>query len=257
MRIDGLVLDMDGVLTTSGGPVPGAAAAVARLRAAGLPMRIVTSTTSQTCAEMVALLRKDGFDFTEDEVLTASALAASYLRERHADERVFLIGDARPEDLAGIRLVDLDESPEVVLISGADRSFTYDALNGIFRALLDGAAFVAMHRASSWVAPAGPSLEAGAYLAALELACGRQATVTGKPAPTCFEAGLRALGVAADRAAMVGDDINNDVLAAQACGLTGVLVRTGKFREEHLTNAAAAPDHVIGSIADLPELLGL
>jgi ribonucleotide monophosphatase NagD (HAD superfamily) len=29
---------------------------------------------------------------------------------------------------------------------------------------------------------------------------------------------------------MVGDDLDNDVLAAQSLGLRGVLVRTGKYR---------------------------
>jgi ribonucleotide monophosphatase NagD (HAD superfamily) len=55
----------------------------------------------------------------------------------------------------------------------------------------------------------------------------------------------------------VGDDIVGDVLAAQAAGITGVLVRTGKFRPETLERAPGTPDHVVGSICDVPELLGL
>lgn len=31
---------------------------------------------------------------------------------------------------------------------------------------------------------------------------------------------------------MIGDDIVNDIGGAQACGMTGVQVRTGKFRSE-------------------------
>ena len=56
---------------------------------------------------------------------------------------------------------------------------------------------------------------------------------------------------------MVGDDVENDVLAAQALGITGVLVRTGKFREDQLARASGTPDHVVDSILDVPELLGL
>ncbi len=33
---------------------------------------------------------------------------------------------------------------------------------------------------------------------------------------------------------MIGDDLNNDVLAAQVVGMAGVLVRTGKFRQGHV-----------------------
>jgi HAD-hyrolase-like len=35
-------------------------------------------------------------------------------------------------------------------------------------------------------------------------------------------------------------------------GLTGVLVRTGKYRPQALRDAPGAPDHVIDSVADLP-----
>jgi ribonucleotide monophosphatase NagD (HAD superfamily) len=54
---------------------------------------------------------------------------------------------------------------------------------------------------------------------------------------------------------MVGDDVVNDVLGAQAAGLRGVLVRTGKFREQDLAAASGAPDVELGSIAELPDLL--
>jgi ribonucleotide monophosphatase NagD (HAD superfamily) len=47
----------------------------------------------------------------------------------------------------------------------------------------------------------------------------------------------------------------HDVLGAQAAELTGVLVRTGKFRPEDLERSEGSPDHVIGSIAELPLLL--
>jgi ribonucleotide monophosphatase NagD (HAD superfamily) len=47
----------------------------------------------------------------------------------------------------------------------------------------------------------------------------------------------------------------NDVLGAQAVGITGVLVRTGKFRPEDLETAEGAPDHTLDSIADLPGFL--
>jgi ribonucleotide monophosphatase NagD (HAD superfamily) len=51
--------------------------------------------------------------------------------------------------------------------------------------------------------------------------------------------------------------VENDVLAAQALGITGVLVRTGKFREDQLARASGTPDFVVGSICDVPGLLGL
>jgi len=55
---------------------------------------------------------------------------------------------------------------------------------------------------------------------------------------------------------MAGDDLAADVLPAQRLGLTGVLVRTGKFRPEQLERSEEEPDVVIDSIGDLPGVLG-
>ena len=255
-HIRGLLLDMDGVLGVSWRPLPGATAAIAKLREAGLPLRVITSTTARSRGDIGLGLREHGFDFADEDLLTATVLAAQYLRKAHPEARVFLLGDARPVDLEGVRLVGLDDEPQVVLVSGADESFAFDNLNRVYRVLIGGASLVAMHRNLSWMTHEGERLDAGAYLMGLERAAACKAVVTGKPAPGCFVAGLEALGLSADRVAMVGDDIENDVLAAQEVGITGVLVRIGKFREEKLAATSGTPDHVIGSIVDLPGLLG-
>jgi HAD superfamily hydrolase (TIGR01458 family) len=255
--IDGLLLDMDGVLTMSWEPLPGAVAAFARLRAGGLPIRVLTNTTGRSRATIAAGLRRVGFEISDDEVLSAAVAAAAHLRAAHPQGRVFLLGDAQRADLAGVRLVGLDDGPDVVLISGADESFAFDTLNRVYRALLGGAAFVAMHRTMAWMTTEGVCLDAGAYVVGLERAVGRPAVVTGKPSAEFFAAGLASLGLPAGRVAMVGDDVEGDVLAAQAAGIAGVLVRTGKFREDVVARAGGTPDRVVGSIVDVPDLLGL
>ena len=54
---------------------------------------------------------------------------------------------------------------------------------------------------------------------------------------------------------MVGDDIETDVLAAQRQGLTGALVKTGKYLPRTHHTASGTPNHVLDSFADLPDLL--
>jgi HAD superfamily hydrolase (TIGR01458 family) len=252
-----MLVDLDGVLAVSWEPIPGAIVAIDRLRAAGIPVRIVTNTTSRSRTMIASQLRGIGFDIADEDVLTAAAAAASYLCAHHPGKRVFLLGDARPDDLVGVQLVSVDDRPEVVLISGADASFAFDNLNLVYRLLLAGAAFVAMHRSLSWKTRDGDCLDAGAYLLALERATGREAAVTGKPSSEFFVAAVQTLHLTPDRVAMVGDDLENDVLAAQMVGMTGILVRTGKFRESALAGARGSPDHIVDSIADVPALIEL
>jgi ribonucleotide monophosphatase NagD (HAD superfamily) len=53
---------------------------------------------------------------------------------------------------------------------------------------------------------------------------------------------------------MVGDDIDTDVRAAKDLGITGVQVRTGKFRPAQL-ELGPPPDLVLDSFAAVPAWL--
>jgi ribonucleotide monophosphatase NagD (HAD superfamily) len=89
--------------------------------------------------------------------------------------------------------------------------------------------------------------------AGLEYAAGIEATVLGKPSAPYFEAAVAALASDPEDTWMVGDDVEADVEGAQRAGLRGVLVRTGKFREDGLARSGVEPDAVVDSIADVPE----
>lgn len=252
----GVLLDIDGVLTVSWEAVPGAVETIAWLRRAPLPFRLITNTTTHTRRDLAATLRAAGFDVRPHEIVTAVVATASYLQAHHPGAGVFVLSDGDAgEDLEGIALTDLDEA-DVVVLGGAGEDFTYAAMNRIFRRLTEGATLVGMHRNLYWRTSEGWRLDGGAYIVGLEEATGRAAAICGKPAAAFFEEALRLLDVPADRAVMVGDDLVNDVLGAQAAGVTGALVRTGKFLPGDLERGDGEPDHVLDSIADLPGWLG-
>jgi HAD superfamily hydrolase (TIGR01458 family) len=251
--VDGVLLDIDGVLATSWRALPGAEETVNWLRSRRVPFRLLTNTTTHTCEDLAARLGEAGIDVEPGEILTAVVGTATYLRTHRAGASVFLLtdGNAR-EDMRGIQLVD--DQADIVVIGGACDDFSYANLNRVFRMLAGGAELVGMHRNLYWRTDDGLELDGGAYIAGLEQAASVTATICGKPAPAFFHSALDVLGVPANRAAMVGDDVVNDVVGAQAVGITGVLVKTGKYAaaDEHKGD----PHHVIGSIDELPKLLG-
>ena len=112
-----------------------------------------------------------------------------------------------------------------------------------------------MHRGLYWRTGEGLQLDTGAFLAGLEQATGTEADVVGKPAAAFFATALAHLDADPARTMMIGDDIETDVLAAQSHGLTGVLVKTGKYLPRTHHNASGTPDHVLDSFAGLPALL--
>jgi HAD superfamily hydrolase (TIGR01458 family) len=255
LDVDAALLDIDGVLVTSWHALPGAIGAVESLRARGVPFRLLTNTTTHTRVGLAETLADAGFTIEPDEIATAVTATASYLQSEHPGAGVFVLSDGHPgEDLGPVRIVDVEHA-DVVVLGGGGEAFSYDTLNRVFSRLHAGAAFVAMHRNLYWRTADGLQLDGGAFVAALEAATGIAPVVCGKPSPAFFGSALAMLGVAAERAVMVGDDIVNDVTGAQEAGLAGVLVRTGKFQPADLDRGT--PDAVVDSLADVPALLGL
>ncbi len=77
-----------------------------------------------------------------------------------------------------------------------------------------------------------------------------------KPGRGIFQAALKELGVAPERTLFVGDNLRADIGGANAAGLVSVwLDRHGKAPEAY--PAGAVPAHVVGSLDEVPGLLGL
>lgn len=253
MTLAGVLVDLDGVLYVEDEPVAGAAGAVEELRALGLALRFVTNTTSRPRRLIVERLRRLGFAVAPEEVVTPAALAVAHCERRGHRRACLLMNDAVKEDFADLQEAGSDV--DAVIVGDLGRDFTYDRLNAAFRLLMEGAELVALQRNRFWLTPDGLSLDVGAFVAALEYAADRTAVVVGKPDPGFFAAVLADLGIEPDAAAMIGDDVESDVGGALGAGLAGILVRTGKYREDVVRRSGIRPTETIDSIADAPALL--
>lgn len=199
------------------------------------------------------MLREGGLDVTDEEVLTATAATAAYLRRHHPGARCYLLAAGEAiSDLGDVNSVE--EDADVVVVGDAEQDFTYDNLNRAFRMVMNGAALVAMQRGMFWVSEDGPALDVGAFVVGIEEAAKVKAAVAGKPSPDFFLSALESLGLEAADVLMVGDDVQSDVNAARAVGMHAALVRTGKYRpgDEELIEL---PVHIINSIGDLGDLI--
>ena len=227
--VDGLLFDIDGVLLLGEEVIPGAAETIAALRARGIPYRFMTNTTIYCRYTLLERLHARGFDLELDELYTATYVAARYLHD-HSARSYFplLLPDAQLE-FSGI---DVDEeNPEYVVVGDMGASFTFARLNRAFRALLNGAKLVALHKKRHWRTPDGLFLDAGPFVMALEYATetkrnrGRQAQCRLLPD------GARRLGVAAEPG---GDDWrrHRDRRAwRQADGYAGLACQDGPFSQ--------------------------
>jgi HAD superfamily hydrolase (TIGR01458 family) len=243
--IKGVLLDLGGVVFTGNAPLPGAVDAIARLRKAGRQVRFVTNITRQSHAEVAASLLGMGVDADAKEVFTPAFAARAYLiREKLTPH--LLVHPALESDFGDLGTGAAD----ALVVGDAGEEFNYAAMNRAFRLLSKGARFLALASNRSFRDTDGElSLDAGPFVAALEYAAGRQALVMGKPAADFFHAPVTDMGLAPDETVMVGDDAEFDVAAAQAAGLSGILVRTGKYRPGDERTQTPPPDHCAADLA--------
>jgi HAD superfamily hydrolase (TIGR01458 family) len=248
-----VLLDLDGVLYVEDEPIAGAAEAIAALRDAGLDLRFVTNTTARPRRRILERLQRLGFAVEPDELSTPAALAVRHCAGEGHTRVALVMNPEVKEDFA--QLEEVSSGAQAVIVGDLGSAFDFATLNLAFRQVMDGAELVALQKNRFWLTPDGLSLDVGPFVAALEYATGRDALVVGKPARAFFDTILDGAGVAAAQAAMVGDDVESDVGGAQAAGLAGILVRTGKYRADAVRASGVEPTVTVDSIAAVPDLL--
>lgn len=253
--IEGVLIDLDGVIYQSGGVIPGAAEAILWLTERNIPFLFVTNTTSRPRQALVEKLAGFGISSDQDRILTPPVAAASWLSTHAPGPIALFVPEATKQDFSGTaQLSDSkDDHVSAVVLGDLGTAWTYPELNQAFRLLMQNPkpVLVALGMTRYWQTKEGLSLDVGPFVKALEYAADREAVILGKPSGAFFETALTKLGCDASRAIMIGDDVVGDIDGAQACGIRGILVRTGKFRPSDLNNTIS-PTEVLDSIAELP-----
>jgi HAD superfamily hydrolase (TIGR01458 family) len=264
-----LLIDLDGVVYRGEEPISGSAETVRWLEASRIPHLFVTNTTSRPREALVRKLASFGIEAAVEEILAPPDAAAAWL-ESHGHRRLLLAVpkataiaftgfETQTLDQAAARQRDSDSSDgpgavDAVVVGDIGTEWSFDRLNTAFRCLMHEPRpkLIALGMTRYWHAADGLRLDTAPFVAALSHASGVEPTVLGKPAAAFFQAALDRLGTAAAETWMVGDDVKTDVGGAQAAGLKGMLVKTGKYRRGDLS-LGIEPDRVIDSFAELPE----
>ncbi len=246
--VDGLLIDIAGVLTHGNEVIPGARRTLATLRERDVPFRFCTNTTIVCRETLHERMTNLGFDLDVAHIYTSTYAAGQYLREQNAQTFFPLLLPDALQEFVGI---DIDEeNPEFVVVGDMGASFNFARMNKAFRAVLNGAKLIALHKKRVWRTEDGLYMDAGPFVVALEYATGQNAMVVGKPSASFFQMVLEDLKLPPKRVAMIGDDIEIDIRGAQSMGMKGWLVRTGRFRRTDL-GRAIWPDHILDDFASV------
>ena len=284
-QISGILLDIDGVLYSQEKPVEGAVNAVNLIADEKIPFRCISNTTRKSADAISKKLKGYGFSIPKSHIITPAAAVSKILFEMDIKRCFFLVTGDVTDDFSDAGLISDEINPQAVVVGDAGDNFSYEKLNRVFRILIDDSEnfdeksdeksdenlglnsdvikkspeklFFALEKDIYWMDADGLSLSAGPFVKCLEYASEKEAVLVGKPSKAFFNSALSSLGTSPPETLMIGDDIISDVGGAKKSGMRAALVKTGKFREDKLKASGIAPDYILNSVADLPEILGI
>lgn len=254
-NIKGVLFDLDGVLYVGSQAIEGAITAVNAIRNSGIACRFVTNTSTLSLQSLQDKINNLGFSIPANEIISAPQTTVLYLRQRGKPVCRLLLSDDVKKDFSEFEVSE--QTADYIVIGDIGNAWSYGLLNSVFNQLMNGAKLIAIHKNRFWQTEHGLQMDIGGFVEALEYVSNTQAMIIGKPALDFFKIAQSDIGVSSDELLMIGDDIDVDVGGAQQAGLIGVLVKTGKYRQEYASSSSVKPDALIDSIAQLPRLLGI
>jgi HAD superfamily hydrolase (TIGR01458 family) len=251
-----LLFDLDGVLYQGDRVIDGAVETLRWCEQRDIPHLFVTNTSSKPRRALVERLAAMGLSVKAEGIFAPPVAARDYLASERATPLALFVREATREDFEGLELLDdtAEQGAGSVVIGDIGEAWDFATLNRAFRLLMaePRPLLIALGMSRYAQGSDGLVLDVAPFIKALEHASDCEAVVMGKPARAFFDAAVQRLGTSAAQTVMIGDDIVGDVEGAQAAGLIGILVQTGKFRPRDL-DGDATPDAVLGSVADLPQ----
>jgi HAD superfamily hydrolase (TIGR01458 family) len=255
MNRQGILFDLDGVFYVGERAIPGGGDTLAWVRQAEVPHCFLTNTTSKSRDALAAKLSALNLPTNPQHILTPPVAACRWIRQNLQGPVVLFVPSASEAEFSHLPLADRETQQPVaaVIIGDLGAAWDFKTLNQAFRLLMQEPSprLIALGMTRYWRAADGLRLDVAPFVHALQHASGIEPVVLGKPSATFYQSALDMIGCKPQQCVMIGDDIRGDVAAAQAAGLRGLLVRTGKFQESDL-RGCVTPDGVLGSIADLP-----
>ncbi len=227
-------VDVQGTLIDDNTKLPtrGAVAFIDYLNAHHIPYMVITNSTKNPSDEFLGYLNTIGLNIPREHYLDPLMMLESHIDK---NKKVAAYGSEHFLNVLRLMGYTLDyTSPHIVLVA-IKEDFTPDEYAQMIEFLLAGSELVGMHETTLYAKNHKRYPGVGAILKMLEFATSTPYSVVGKPSIPFFEEALSRLqrqkmGAAFSEITIISDDVKGDLIGAQALGMRGVFVLSGKIR---------------------------
>jgi HAD superfamily hydrolase (TIGR01458 family) len=251
MKFEPFLIDLDGVLKLGNSPAPDVKAFFDFINENKISSCILSNSTLRTGEQVREFFTSQNIELTFPTI-TAFDAALSFVKKNYKKVQVYC-RDYLIHHFQG--MID-EENPEAIVIGDIEDKWNYQIVNDIFKKVFAGADLVAMHKNKYWNPHGELLIDSGAFIAGIEFASGKEAILIGKPSSLYFKAALESIDARIENGfIMIGDDIENDIKAAQDIGGKGILIYTGKTKFHLDKNISIKPDFEAHSLKEVIEIL--
>jgi 4-nitrophenyl phosphatase len=203
------------------------------MRSRGLELAIATNNAMRTVEEYRLKLAGFGVEFEAGRIVTSAEATADTLASRlPAGGNVFVVGEHGVIEALTNRGFRVTTDPHVdaqyaAVVAGIDRSLSYLKIQKAANLVRAGTPFYGTNADATFPTEEGLVPGAGAILASIASAAGKEPTVVGKPSPLLFEIASQRMGLQPADLLVIGDRLETDVAGGQAFGARTALVLSG------------------------------
>jgi HAD superfamily hydrolase (TIGR01458 family) len=246
-----ILIDFDGVIRLGNNYAPDAGEFLNFLLENNIPSYIISNSTLKTGKGITQFLVDNELP-SEVPTMTATDATLHYVGEHYKKVSVYCVDEIKQ---LFSNYID-DKNPEAIIIGDNGEEWNFDMMNEIFVKVYNGVELVAMHKNKFWYPEGKLSLDAGAFIKAIEYAFGKEAVLIGKPSPIYFHSALNLLGFPkGSDFIMIGDDIDSDIVGAQQAGGKGILIYTGKTKYPLGEDSQIKPDFEAQNLSKVIEII--
>ncbi|MED0675109.1 TIGR01457 family HAD-type hydrolase [Aneurinibacillus thermoaerophilus] len=253
----GYLLDLDGTVYRGGTVIPEAVSFIRTLKEKRIPYLYVTNNSSLTPQQLTERLQNMGVEASPEDFFTSSMAVAAIIRqmaresETEKNVTVLAIGETGLKTAlaeAGYEIVE--KAPASYVVVGIDRQFTYEKMKQATLAIYNGARFLSTNCDRAIPTEEGFVPGNGALTASIAYATQTEPIYVGKPEETIIRLALEKLGLRADEALLIGDNLETDIAAGAKSGVDTLLVYSGFSQEVDVEHAAVKPTYTAHTLAD-------
>ncbi len=240
------LFDIDGTLALGETLLEGSRELLAYIDSIGGRSYFITNNSTKSTADYVLKFRRWGYEIPESRFVTAGSAAISFLKERYAGKKIFLLATrsfSLEAEKNGLRITDRCEADTACAMIAYDSEFTYEKAQRLCELLFSNPQLplYATNPDLRCPMPFGFVPDCGAICGMIEAATGRKPEYIGKPNRILVDLCLEDCDFTPEETVVVGDRLYTDIACGINAGVDTCCLFTGEAQPEDLAHTQFPP----------------